>query len=485
MDYVICIPSYDRSDILKENTIGVLERNNISKDKIKIYVVKEEYEKYKTLLPEYEIIVGEKGLVNQRNFILNDNDEKNVIMMDDDVIELKKKDGKKTTDFFNLEEIIQLGFQKCNENNTKIWGLYPIDNGFFMNDTITTDLKFIMGILYGVINNKDSNPFMEWKGDVGDDWARTLHYYTIYEKLIRINYIAPKSKIYSTKGGYQTNFTKTERLTLENEAFQKLYQQYPHLCKILPKKNGRNILKLHHYKTPQKAKKKNEVLEKFKVHQIFGLLDDGELDDIPFFKQCSLKVKEWCKNNNYEYKLWNKNDCEELLNEYSIFKPLYDSVKYKIMKVDIIRFIIIHKYGGIYLDLDVVPNIKKIENENDFCLLYKKIKPTKELYELEVIQSPKKNPVMLEYLKYIITQIEEKDKIEIYNKWKLRYIYQTTGPHSLTRFIKLNKIEVKTYLSNSPYRKKGEKVGTLNLKGDEDFISYPSISYMDTISSPS
>ena len=69
------------------------------------------------------------------------------------------------------------------------------------------------------------------------------------------------------------------------------------------------------------------------------------------------------------------------------------------MKVDIIRFIIIYKYGGIYLDLDVVPNIKKIENENDFYLsIYKNH------YEMEVIQSPKNNPIMLEYLNF--NQIE-------------------------------------------------------------------------------
>ena len=102
---------------------------------------------------------------------------------------------------------------------------------------------------------------------------------------------------------------------------------------------------------------------------------------------------------------------------------------------------------------------------------------------MEVIQSPKNNPIMLEYLKYVMTQIEEKDKIEIYNKWKCRYINQTTGPKSLTRFIKLNKFDIKTYKSNSPYRKKADKVGNLNLKGDEEFISYPSLSYMETISS--
>ena len=31
------------------------------------------------------------------------------------------------------------------------------------------------------------------------------------------------------------------------------------------------------------------------------------------------------------------------------------------MKVDIIRFIILHKYGGLYVDLDIMPKIKRLK----------------------------------------------------------------------------------------------------------------------------
>ena len=37
---------------------------------------------------------------------------------------------------------------------------------------------------------------------------------------------------------------------------------------------------------------------------------------------------------------------------------MYYSVRYTIMKVDIIRFIILHKYGGLYVDLDIIPKLK-------------------------------------------------------------------------------------------------------------------------------
>ena len=117
-----------------------------------------------------------------------------------------------------------------------------------MKDTISTDLKFIQGTLYGIICDYKTHPFMKWNDDICDDFARTLHYYENDGKIIRINYIAPRTKFAKTKGGYQDIYEKDERLKLEKEAFKLLNSQYPNFCKLYTKKNGRDILKLHHYK---------------------------------------------------------------------------------------------------------------------------------------------------------------------------------------------------------------------------------------------
>lgn len=204
-----------------------------------------------------------------------------------------------------------------------------------------------------------------------------------------------------------------------------------------------------------------------KVHQIFGLLGD-EISEL--FVNCSKKVKDWCFNNNYDYVLWDKNMCDNLINSYPEYKDLYDNVKYPIMKVDIIRFLILHKYGGLYIDMDCIPNIKKLDDDN-FKVAYK-IGKKRQHYEMEIIQSYKDNKLLLEFLDYVKIQIEEKNKIDIYNTWKGRYIYHTTGPYSLNRFLK-NK-EVKKFIINEALT----KTNLLNLNGNEDFISYPSCSYM-------
>ena len=98
--------------------------------------------------------------------------------------------------------------------------------------------------------------------------------------------------------------------------------------------------------------------------------------------------------------------CDDLIKKYSTFKDLYDNVRYTIMKVDIIRFIILHKYGGLYVDLDIMPKIKRLKND-ELIFAYKKGNKGKH-FEMEVLQSNKGNPILLDYLQY-----EKTNKIKI------------------------------------------------------------------------
>jgi len=206
------------------------------------------------------------------------------------------------------------------------------------------------------------------------------------------------------------------------------------------------------------------------VHQIFGLLGDDELPEL--FKINQQKTLKWCKDNNYSYRLWDKKSSDLLIKKYPEFIDLYNNAKYDIMRVDIIRFLILHYYGGLYLDMDCIPNIDKLKDSN-FIVAYKKGK-SREHFEIEVLQSYPCNHILTNYLNYVKEQIEEKDKIKVYESWKARYVYQTTGPFSFNRFIKKNKIIVDKYIINEPLTYDD----SLNLKGNEDFISYPSCSYL-------
>lgn len=213
------------------------------------------------------------------------------------------------------------------------------------------------------------------------------------------------------------------------------------------------------------------------VHQVFGLLGD-EMPQL--FVDCKERIKKWCKKNNYEYKFWNKSDCDNLIKtKYPKYQNLYDNVKYPIMKVDIIRWIILHNDGGIYMDLDVDPLINDLI-DSDLVLGKKVLNGTKGFfYEPEIIQMKKNNPISLEVLDYIITQIEIKNKIDIYEDWKCRYVLQTTGPKSISRFFKKKKIDTYLLTYGSTYIKKNEKLDKLH--SNYDFISHPSCSWIPSM----
>lgn len=56
----------------------------------------------------------------------------------------------------------------------------------------------------------------------------------------------------------------------------------------------------------------------------------------------------------FEFKFWNDEDNRNLVkNDYPEFLEMYDNLPHKIMRVDFVRFCILHKYGGIYSDMDI------------------------------------------------------------------------------------------------------------------------------------
>ena len=223
------------------------------------------------------------------------------------------------------------------------------------------------------------------------------------------------------------------------------------------------------------------------IHQIYGLFDDGKpMNDI--FKFGHNKWKDYCDKNGYIYKLWNKQQIEELVNTYDDIKKYYYDVKYPVMKADISRFLVLYQFGGMYVDLDCCPNQDNIIIDENKLTLANYIwgiqgRMDKGDLDIEVIASPKYNKFLYEYIaKYVPTQIEEKNKIKIYDEWKIRYVFQTTGPASFKRWLKLNKIK-KNDINTIPclLLKDGIHMNDIDMNDYDnlkyDIISHFSLSY--------
>lgn len=57
---------------------------------------------------------------------------------------------------------------------------------------------------------------------------------------------------------------------------------------------------------------------------------------------------------DFEYRFWNDEDIDNLVQtKYPEFWGMYQRFPVHIMKIDFVRFCILHQYGGIYADLDV------------------------------------------------------------------------------------------------------------------------------------
>ena len=242
--YVVAIPSYDRVDTLKTKTMALLERNAIPKTKIHIFVAnKEEEVKYKTAFPDYKVIVGVKGLLNQRNFMTDYFKEgAEIVYMDDDVMEIKEKKSadKASRELVDvdLKVFFPLAFKALKDNKRFIWGLAPVLNAFYMTRTISTDVKFIYGNCYGVINRHDKDLKLSLATSSKEDVERSLRFAQKDGGTLRFNYIGAKTRMYAPGGLVSEGFDKATRIRQSKDVVETLIKAFPGYGTMKQRPNG-------------------------------------------------------------------------------------------------------------------------------------------------------------------------------------------------------------------------------------------------------
>ena len=278
-NYVIAIPSYKRSSLLKTNTLALLKRHNIPSKNIYIFVAneteKQEYQNAISTTDYKKIIIGVKGLYHQRNFISSYfKSGKFIVEMDDDLKEIyetyntrntktsttttKKKTTittKKRTKHYqrlkpiiNLNQFIITAFKTLKEHNLYLWGVYPVFNPFFTTPTISTDLRFIVGPFWGFINRHNS-PDLILTLEEKEDTERTLQFFTKDGGVLRFNGITFNTNYYSTPGGMQAD--RTDRKAAAKQSAHILHSKYPTLTTIQTRKSGMTEVRV--VRTPRGA----------------------------------------------------------------------------------------------------------------------------------------------------------------------------------------------------------------------------------------
>ena len=248
-DYIIVIPSYNRVELIQSKTLKLLKRHGIDRTRIKIFVAnQEQYELYKSKIPMElygEIIVGVIGLKNQRNFIMDYYPEgKMIVQMDDDlekIVELvdpatmARKSTRRMGDIGDLDGFIKGAFRMCRDRGIYLWGVYPLANARFMSPKTTTDLRFIVGPMWGMINRHRAE--LKITIDEKENAERTLQYYTLDGAVLRFNNVGIETRYYTNKGGMQNEGKNRKAEALKSVYY--LHGKYPNLTKIyLGKKSG-------------------------------------------------------------------------------------------------------------------------------------------------------------------------------------------------------------------------------------------------------
>jgi hypothetical protein len=242
MNFRIAIPSCSRANTLLNKTIAYLLKTNIDLSKVDVFLSKnEELEEYKIKLKDYPVnlIVANNTSINeQRNFMVRYYPVgQNVMGIDDDIQSIESKiNDKKTQTLLDLKELGNQAFDLCLKNKVNLWGINASFNPFFMKHNISFNLKFIIACFYGWVNNHEDKAFvLEKRFHTKEDYERTIKYYKADNGVLRFNYLAPKTKIYTEKGGIQLYRTPES----EKESVEYMLKTYPMFCKINNARKGK------------------------------------------------------------------------------------------------------------------------------------------------------------------------------------------------------------------------------------------------------
>lgn len=234
----VAIPSHGRADTISERTLSVLWEKHVPVQNVKLFVSEADYDEYaakvdSSLLSSIEI--GGEGLAAQRNAIARHYLEgEHVVQCDDDLRDvLRKVDDKTLEPIDNLWKFFAEAEQWLDQAHARLWGIYPVANPMFMKNSITTDLRFCIGQMFGV-----RNTHAEWamvENSQKEDYERTLRFFEQQGFVVRFNFVAVKSPMYGP-GGMQAE-DQPDRQAANRTAVRYLMERWPRHVKLAKRRS--------------------------------------------------------------------------------------------------------------------------------------------------------------------------------------------------------------------------------------------------------
>ncbi len=246
LDYQIAIPSYKRAELLKKASLATLERYGADKNRITIFVANEEQaQEYRQVIGDYKIVVAEIGKVNAQRFyhkyyatgtpLLN---------LDDDIHDIKQRnDLDKLEDYAGtIDDLVATGFSLCEKSGAKMWGINPVNNGYFMKDWAVVGLRYICGNFYGNYAGDNAIAGADRPSSLssGDDYETTIRSFMENGSVVRIEWLTPITK-YFAAGGIDAEIKDkgiADRQIEHTQELQAIIERYPDLANPQVKSGG-------------------------------------------------------------------------------------------------------------------------------------------------------------------------------------------------------------------------------------------------------
>lgn len=235
MQHQIAIPSHARSEAINGFSLRYLADQGIPRTNVRVFVAPEQIEDYQRNLDPGlygELVSGALGVRGNHNAITNFYpDGVPLVRMDDDVRYIGQRiDEKRLEPVHSLRETIAFAFEQAHLAGASLWGLYPIDNPYFMKDKIRSGLSFIIGQFFGAINHHDEVLGAEIK----EDYERTIQRYIKDGLVLRFDFLtAIAGKVGGNKGGLQV----MDRAAMNEQGTDYLLAKYPEYV-VLKKSRG-------------------------------------------------------------------------------------------------------------------------------------------------------------------------------------------------------------------------------------------------------
>jgi hypothetical protein len=230
MNYRIVIPTHRRAATLGARTLKWLRACGVPDARVTLLVSDEaDAEAYRAAYPDCCVptVPAFDCLRDKLNYLHRTaRPGERVLVIEDDLTGLLRKRDNRAPLTHDLDALVADGFAACERYGTALWGVTPTNNGLFMKERASAELRFCVGYCYGFVGTGD--PRLEVTLNFKHDYERTLLYFIRYGAVARLNYVGVETRSFSAPGGLQ-EYSAEARRAAELASNEYLLRRYPHL----------------------------------------------------------------------------------------------------------------------------------------------------------------------------------------------------------------------------------------------------------------